>query len=64
MSRSSYIIRNMTREESRDFGTGLERAHDEGRSMRWILFRLIRLYTQVGLEPLERAASNGHGEDQ
>lgn len=55
MSRTSYIIRDMTRDESGDFGTALKRARGEGRSMRWIVLRLISLYARAGLDVLERA---------
>ncbi|HKE02501.1 MAG TPA: hypothetical protein VKE91_00475 [Blastocatellia bacterium] len=56
MSRTSYIIRDMSRDESRDFGDALKRARGEGRSMRWIVLKLITLYARVGLNVLERAA--------
>lgn len=56
---SSYILRDLSRDESRDFRNALERAKSEGRSMRWIVAHLVGLYARVGLEPLEKAAAGG-----
>lgn len=52
---SSYILRGLSREESRDFKNALERAKAEGRSLRWIIGQLVGLYARVGLEPLTDA---------
>jgi hypothetical protein len=53
---SSYILRDLTTDESKDFNRALKRAKSEGRSMRWVVAHLVELYACVGLEPLERAA--------
>lgn len=53
---TSYIVRNLSHQESRDFQQALRRARNEGRSMRWITARLVRLYARVGLDTLEHRA--------
>lgn len=56
---SSYILRDLSKDESRYFSNALKRAKREGRSLRWLVAHLVGLYAQVGLEPLEKAAKNG-----
>lgn len=56
---SSYILRDLSGDESRDFNKALKRAKAEGRSLRWLVAHLVGLYARVGLEPLEQAAKNG-----
>jgi len=58
---SSYILRDLTPDESRDFADALARAKREGRSMRWVVARLVNLYARVGLHTLEIATSRAEG---
>lgn len=50
---SSYILRNLTSEQSDSFTKALERAKAEGRSFRWVVIRLIERYAtgDLSLEP-------------
>lgn len=56
---SSYILRDLSHDESRDFNKALTRAKREGRSLRWLVAHLVGLYARVGLEPLDKAAKGG-----
>lgn len=51
----SYILRDLNDDESDAFDKALIRAKSEGRSLRWLIARLVTLYAKVGLEPLEKA---------
>lgn len=53
---SSYILRDLTDDQSDAFNAAYERAKKDGRSFKWVVIRLVELYAKVGLEPMERAA--------
>lgn len=55
---SSYILRNLTPEQSSAFNRALDRAKADGRSFKWVVVRLVELYAKVGLEKLEGAVND------
>lgn len=58
---SSYIVRSLSRDESRDFREALRRARGEGRTMRWVVARLVRFYAKHGLDTIEQLATKRGG---
>lgn len=56
---NSYLLRDLTPQESRDFQTARKKARKAGRSLRWTIGRLVGLYAEHGLSAVEKAAQLG-----
>ena len=54
---TSYALRDLSTQESRAFVKALKRAKSEGRSLRWLVPRLLGLYAEHGLEVIEKAVA-------